>query len=350
MPNYASISPKPVYYRVNGTGRDTYIDFNSGGLIADKQIAQFPSIGTFGNNNHLGGGRVFEKRPNLGNKVILYRANGSGRDSYCYSSKGGFVADSSQVDLDGPQYFSRTQSNLSPSKVTPPMELQSDRSLNFFVGQLRSYQRPSIDLYTQQRKAKARKQMVKQIIQEQVQLARSKSLQNFKDSINKNEGSLLMPKIVENMDYFKTLNSQASTQENTPLSLTKQESHQSPLFSQKLPITQQLIHFSTPNNRVTPFNQTQVNFGFSQTFQSPSRLNYLKQKQHTLDLAQPRFVKGERKSNSQLNLKRNSDSNKLQNIERVQINGNELIEEDMKNLKKNILINRLDQRKKTAAQ
>lgn len=45
MPNYASISPKSLYYRTNGTGRDTYIDVNNGGLTCDKYLAKFPSIG-----------------------------------------------------------------------------------------------------------------------------------------------------------------------------------------------------------------------------------------------------------------------------------------------------------------
>ena len=47
MPNYASISPKPLYYKTNGTGRDTYIDYNNGGLTQDRYLAKFPSIGKY---------------------------------------------------------------------------------------------------------------------------------------------------------------------------------------------------------------------------------------------------------------------------------------------------------------
>lgn len=45
MPSYASISPKPLFYHTNGTGRDTYIDVNNGGLTSNKEQALFPSIG-----------------------------------------------------------------------------------------------------------------------------------------------------------------------------------------------------------------------------------------------------------------------------------------------------------------
>lgn len=48
MPSYASIHAKPLFYRINGTGRDTYIEFNNGGLTTENQSSKFPAIGNTG--------------------------------------------------------------------------------------------------------------------------------------------------------------------------------------------------------------------------------------------------------------------------------------------------------------
>jgi hypothetical protein len=45
MPSYAPIRAKPLYYRIDGTGRDTYIEINNGGLTREKGGSKFPAIG-----------------------------------------------------------------------------------------------------------------------------------------------------------------------------------------------------------------------------------------------------------------------------------------------------------------
>jgi hypothetical protein len=36
LPLYSSISAKTLYYKPDGTGRDSYIEINNGGLSIDK--------------------------------------------------------------------------------------------------------------------------------------------------------------------------------------------------------------------------------------------------------------------------------------------------------------------------
>ena len=68
---------KPSCYAVDGTGRDSYIALNNGGLYSPYTPSQAPDIGTFGNR------RV--KRDSLATinaKHSNYTSNGTGRDLY----------------------------------------------------------------------------------------------------------------------------------------------------------------------------------------------------------------------------------------------------------------------------
>ena len=70
-----------IQYKLNGTGRDTYIFSNNGGFsdvhysptYLDKPGAMLPTI----RRKPAG-----DKKPNIHSKSVYYRQDGSGRDSY----------------------------------------------------------------------------------------------------------------------------------------------------------------------------------------------------------------------------------------------------------------------------
>ncbi|CDW73703.1 UNKNOWN [Stylonychia lemnae] len=301
MPQYASITPKPIFYKTNGTGRDTYIETNNGGLTQDKYLAKFPSIGTFGQNNHL---RIAERKPNLGHRISLYRADGTGRDSYCFSSKGGF-ANVDLHDTDGNIYFQTSQSNLSPSKVQPLQELQSDRTLNFFVGQLRSYQQPTTDIYTKHHQMRQKKEQIKRILIKNTLLARSHSVKDIGDE---QQRSAFTRAALDSAPLKISL--EQNRMRATGFQLSQQNS---PIFQRGL----QKPHAAIQENMSMPslFYRTDQMNKFIRDEYSPSR-QYLaqqlaaqKQRIKMRVLSQPKFLKGERRVSSEIRTKENMNSN-----------------------------------------
>lgn len=103
-PTYAS-------YSGDGTGRDSYIILNNGGLTKeDKPNMMWPSI-KMGNQNMR---RVAEK-PAV---AFKYKSDGSGRDSYVIRNSGGLINDfhTSKADsLFASQL--RTHQNVSPTRA-----------------------------------------------------------------------------------------------------------------------------------------------------------------------------------------------------------------------------------------
>ena len=80
--NYTS--PKAAFYSSDGTGRDTYISINNGGMTSRKPFGGivdsgkvFNYLGAFLNDN------CFHARtPSLGSKYFYYHSDGTGRDTY----------------------------------------------------------------------------------------------------------------------------------------------------------------------------------------------------------------------------------------------------------------------------
>ena len=75
-----------VHYTCNGTGRDTYININSGGFFTPFKTKEVSAVGSF----------VSQKRFNSPAPVIQplgvhYKSDGSGRDSYIISGEGGLA-------------------------------------------------------------------------------------------------------------------------------------------------------------------------------------------------------------------------------------------------------------------
>ena len=66
-----------THYHTNGTGRDSYIVRDNGGFCKMHEAYKQPSLGTFG------GKRIYrETAPNIHAKNVYYRSDGTGRDSY----------------------------------------------------------------------------------------------------------------------------------------------------------------------------------------------------------------------------------------------------------------------------
>ena len=68
---------RPSIYAVDGSGRDSYINRNNGGLYKEFRPASAMTIGTFTTKK-----RNRSNLPNMGMKRQVYHNNGTGRDSY----------------------------------------------------------------------------------------------------------------------------------------------------------------------------------------------------------------------------------------------------------------------------
>lgn len=83
MQKKLDIIPKFANYRTDGTGRDTYINFNNGGHHQDNISFKYSSkrgLNIFNNG----------KPYNVISKLAIYRTDGSGRDQYIVKDCGGF--------------------------------------------------------------------------------------------------------------------------------------------------------------------------------------------------------------------------------------------------------------------
>lgn len=85
---------KTVYYRSDGTGRDTYIRDHNGGLLSKDRIHKLNQLKapherklTFTQNKY--GKHPYEYNTGGSNKFVHYISDGSGRDFYIGSTEGG---------------------------------------------------------------------------------------------------------------------------------------------------------------------------------------------------------------------------------------------------------------------
>jgi hypothetical protein len=83
-------------YRINGTGRDTYVYNNNGGLDHEYHPVNYAKPGKF-----MSSQKNFYKprNPTIQSKAVLYKSDGSGRDSYVVTSSGGFSNPSKLVNF-----------------------------------------------------------------------------------------------------------------------------------------------------------------------------------------------------------------------------------------------------------
>jgi hypothetical protein len=85
---------KVVYYRSDGTGRDTYIRDHNGGLLTKDKIHKLTQFKparerNFSFSNTKYGKHPFEYNKGGSNKFVHYISDGSGRDYYVGSTEGG---------------------------------------------------------------------------------------------------------------------------------------------------------------------------------------------------------------------------------------------------------------------
>ena len=85
---------RTVYYRSDGTGRDTYIRDHNGGLLSKDRIHKLNQFKppreralTFGQTKY--GKHPYEYNTGAPNKFVHYISDGSGRDFYVGSTEGG---------------------------------------------------------------------------------------------------------------------------------------------------------------------------------------------------------------------------------------------------------------------
>lgn len=83
-----------VYYRCDGTGRDSYIRDHNGGLLTKDRIhklTQFkpPHERNFTFSHTKYGRHPYEYKNGAANKFVHYVSDGSGRDHYVGSNEGG---------------------------------------------------------------------------------------------------------------------------------------------------------------------------------------------------------------------------------------------------------------------
>ena len=115
IPN-RTFDPKFPHFHSDGTGRDSYIVNNNGGLSVPRAWNQ-RDAGT----NLFSSNQTFAKRmspsPRKEAKPFEYRSDGSGRDSYILANSGGFK--NKAFNLTGDKFFKATlrQTEYLPYKV-----------------------------------------------------------------------------------------------------------------------------------------------------------------------------------------------------------------------------------------
>ena len=112
-----STAGKSVFYRDDGTGRDSYIAVNSGGYFPFHQtMPEFP-VSTMRRFR-----TVKPVTPNSPHKLLRYISDGTGRDGYIVGDYGGFLqgggsARKTRFEGNLRQYgFSRTAFDWYPAK------------------------------------------------------------------------------------------------------------------------------------------------------------------------------------------------------------------------------------------
>ncbi|OMJ84187.1 hypothetical protein SteCoe_14739 [Stentor coeruleus] len=83
---YRTEAQKTTHYLPNGEGRDTYISVNNGGVQRNTYPFVFKEQGRMTRRNFTFGS------PNLGSKPIKYTSDGTGRDTYIGFNHGGLMS------------------------------------------------------------------------------------------------------------------------------------------------------------------------------------------------------------------------------------------------------------------
>jgi len=85
-PQTARVEPRMSHYFGDGTGRDAFILYNSGGNVKNVNSFAFKSSSSQKFTS-------YDKRPRIEGKPCNYHADGSGRDYFIVKGNGGFSKD-----------------------------------------------------------------------------------------------------------------------------------------------------------------------------------------------------------------------------------------------------------------
>lgn len=107
---YCPVNPKFLFYRTEGTGRDTYISHNSGGILRSNTIVSSPIRGR---NRAMQAARTRQSP-----KSLHYHCNGTGRDVYIGNDDGGLHSPTAK-GLNSS--FVRTLRKYSPVGLSSPL-------------------------------------------------------------------------------------------------------------------------------------------------------------------------------------------------------------------------------------
>ena len=132
---YSGLTPKSTYYRDNGTGRDSYIRFNNGGMyVPTVARSEYPC------SQFRGKRSATPNVTNSSNKIVRYKNNGGGRDAYIYSTHGGFETDGGDRAA-GSTFYRGLRTWASSSQVAPNdifSQVQSQKSdYSYYIKQRR---------------------------------------------------------------------------------------------------------------------------------------------------------------------------------------------------------------------
>ena len=86
-----SNTAKSIFYNPNGTGRDSYIHSNHGGLSVMKENNTQPDCGAMDSREY----HLQASSPFIHSKPVHYSTNGTGRDTYISWSSGGLYSQDS---------------------------------------------------------------------------------------------------------------------------------------------------------------------------------------------------------------------------------------------------------------
>ena len=78
----AFVIDRGIHYKINGSGRDTYIYNDNGGFCKMYQPNQYDKATLFFPNLKKTDGCYQAKRPYLQSHTVYYRSDGTGRDVY----------------------------------------------------------------------------------------------------------------------------------------------------------------------------------------------------------------------------------------------------------------------------
>lgn len=169
MTKKLNIVPKISNYRIDGSGRDSYINFNNGGNIK-------PSYDNIWNKYCNKRSKIdnYNKSYNVISKVSVYKSDGQGRDQYIVRDCGGFYRGGFNNDFNpghlncyAPYLFSSTlrSYNTRPTKI--PYNDFSQLSKNHVIEQNKKKQN---EIAKRQRVVSARLSAPKKVNQKYAQI------------------------------------------------------------------------------------------------------------------------------------------------------------------------------------